>query len=537
MSYRMDEYDIQGNILSPYSRAPFPRARYLLFCIEDVQEGRLFLRHLMEYVTSGGPWAAGSVRSRRPEVTTNLALSYGGLRALGVPEASLLTFPEEFVMGMEARKDILGDDGPSSPEHWDPVWRQRDKIHLLVMINGPAAPAQGRDPLQVHYDEVVSLLRKLPRRKVSLLSGHRAPEGQELLPYQAASALFEDGKPSPKEHFGYVDGLSNPVFRGDGSHPDNVIGGGKVVSPHQYSPKRSWERLEPGEFLLGHKDEAAELPIAPKPALLGNNGTFLVFRKLHQNVASFRRFLSAMGDKFPGGPEALAAKFAGRWRNGAPLTTFPTEAEANALAEQWNQARVDMEESTTPEARKAAKVRFGEFQRQMIGFDYSQDLEGGACPLGAHTRRVNPRGALEFGQLGAFETPSALTNRRRILRRGLPYGLSGPETADSDEHGIIFMVINASIKRQFEFVQQQWINYGNDFRLANEKDALLGNHGVDDQQRPTGEMSIPANSRSSSAPFFCGGIPRLVETRGGEYFFVPSMTALRMLVEGTIDPT
>jgi deferrochelatase/peroxidase EfeB len=130
-----------------------------------------------------------------------------------------------------------------------------------------------------------------------------------------------------------------------------------------------------------------------------------------------------------------------------------------------------------------------------------------------------------------------LVDRRRILRRGLPYGDSTAERKDDGNHGIVFMALNASIERQFEFVQQQWINYGNDFKLGNDKDPLLGNHEVDANGNPKGRMIIDGDKDSGRIPHFCAAIPRFVETWGGDYFFVPSMTALRMIGEGIIDPT
>ena len=99
------------------------------------------------------------------------------------------------------------------------------------------------------------------------------------------------------------------------------------------------------------------------------------------------------------------------------------------------------------------------------------------------------------------------------------------------------MVINASIERQFEFVQQQWINYGNDFKLSNEKDVLLGNHEITQNGDPNGRTLINANKSLGQPTFMCSGMPRFVETRGGDYFFIPSLTALRMIAEGIIDPT
>jgi len=95
------------------------------------------------------------------------------------------------------------------------------------------------------------------------------------------------------------------------------------------------------------------------------------------------------------------------------------------------------------------------------------------------------------------------------------------------------MMLNADIGRQFEFVQQQWINYGNDFKASNDKEILLGNH---DKEYPSRAV-LPADPDGERAPYFLRNIPRLVETRGGDYFFIPSMTALRLIAKGLVDPT
>ena len=174
---------------------------------------------------------------------------------------------------------------------------------------------------------------------------------------------------------------------------------------------------------------------------------------------------------------------------------------------------------------------------QLIAFDYGDDTSGARCPFGSHTRRTNPRSALEFGKSNAFDVPGALSNRRRILRRGLPYGQVEESPSDDGDHGVVMMVMNADLSRQFEFVQQQWINYGNDFGLANDPDPLLGNHGTNESRRAGGRMTIEGDKDSNKPPFFCNFIPTLVQTRGGDYFFLPSMTCLRMIALGIIDPT
>ena len=169
----------------------------------------------------------------------------------------------------------------------------------------------------------------------------------------------------------------------------------------------------------------------------------------------------------------------------------------------------------------------------------------------AHIRRVNPRGSLEFNKKKAFNTPSALDNRRRVIRRGIPYGEVKDPTRDDGNHGVIILILNASINRQFEFVQQQWIQSGNDFRMANDNDPILGNHGPNDDIARAkwedrndippgsgqGRMVMQADPRGDRPPFLCNEIPTFVETRGGDYFFIPSLTALQLIGDGIVDPT
>lgn len=531
MSSHVDLHDVQGNIVKGYGHYGYPKARYIFYKINREAEGREFLRSTLSLITTGVPWeltAQSGADNAPPAATTNIAFTYPGLKMLGVPRKSLQSFPEDFATGMKPRKDILGDTGPSNPDQWDQIW-QGEAVDIWISINGKEEAA-----IEARYQEICDLVAE-SKGGVEQLSGHRGPDGSTDLPYQAASAIYKNGIPQACEHFGYRDGISDPYFSASSGNPNRVIGGGK---PTRGDPATlaGWEPLETGEFILGHRDEAFETPAAPEPPLLAFNGTFMVYRKLHENVGSFNRYLDEMGEKYPGGKEMLAAKFSGRWRaSGAPIAQFPSEQEAAAFGAKYDAAELKLyKEQPNPSAQTVAE--FAALKKELVGYNYDHDLDGARCPLGAHVRRINPRGSLEDGK-DAFNTPGALVNRRRILRRGLPYGEVKDETQDDGDHGIIFMVINASISRQFEFVQQQWINYGNDFKLANDKDPLLGNHGVDADGKPNGRMILEADPKQGKAPFFCSGIPRLVETRGGDYFFIPSLTALHMLADGIVDPT
>jgi deferrochelatase/peroxidase EfeB len=517
---QLDLTDIQGNVIRAYGRFGYPVARYVFLNIRDSQIARDFVGAVTKRVTSSVEWGDGPGQIKQPNWTVNIAFAYQGLKELDLPRSSLIGFSHEFVAGMKDRRDILGDDGPSSPENWDPIWvgnrqtREQD-VHIFVSLNA-RLPAL----LEESYAWLKTLVAE-HKDGVVILGGNRGDDGV-LLDYQDVNVVMEDGKPTSKEHFGYTDGISDPVFEGTPNYDLNVEGRGKQMEDG------SWAPLATGEFLLGHIDEAHEYPPAPQPVLLSRNGTYMVYRKLHENVATFDTYLDEHGKKYPGGKELLAAKFVGRWRdNGAPLVKAP-DVESKA--------KFDMALMGSDKAGQ---------DKLLSDFTYDDDMSGAKCPFSSHIRRINPRASLEMvkgtkpGSMifneGAFDTPGALTNRRRLLRRGLPYGQVKDRTRDDGNHGIIIMMLNADINRQFEFVQQQWINYGNDFQAGSDKEILLGNHSADDKFPSKAVLQVDPDS--DQAPYFLSKIPRLVETRGGEYFFIPSLTALRMIAMGVVDPT
>ena len=458
---KLNETDIQGFVLRGYN---LPVARYLFLHFESATRARSLIGRLLSQVTTGQRWDGG-----KPQSTVNIAFTHRGLVRLELPDATLLTFPVEFQQGMKHRSAILGDCGVNAPERWDAVWRE-ERVHAWLGVNAATPEA-------------------LDARCRALVSVIDDTGGALVLGAQDAAAVVIDNKPTTKEHFGYTDGFGNPDYLG--VERSSQPGQGKL------QPDGTWAPLATGELLLGYADEAGELPVAPVPHLLASNGTFMVYRKLHQNLATFRRYLDEQAAMYGGGKERLAAKFIGRWRDGTPIELSPDRADAS-IAQDPNRS---------------------------TNFTYGTDAEGTRCPMGAHVRRVHPRDAFGF--------EGRLINRRRITRRGLPYGRFVPEgepVSDSEERGVVFMVLNASISRQFEFVQQQWIQYGNDARLGNDRDPLLGSHGGH------GRFMVQGDTGSTNPPFICSNLPDFVELRGGAYFFLPSITALGMMAMGLVDP-
>jgi len=458
---KLNETDIQGFTLRGYN---LPVARYIFLEFTDAERARELIRRLLGEITTGQQWDGG-----KPESTVNIAFTHRGLAALELPDATLLSFPVEFQQGMRKRADILGDTGRNDPVRWDPVWLD-GRVHAWLGVNAKSAEA-------------------LEARCAQMLALTRETGGATLRGSQDAAAAVVDGAQTTKEHFGFTDGFGNPDYLGvtRSSQP----GQGKLMKDG------SWAPLATGELLLGYADEAGELPVAPVPHLLASNGTFMVYRKLHQNLATFRAYLEEQAARYGGGKEKLAAKFIGRWRDGTPVELSPDRADSSIAQD----------------------------PAQSTNFKFGADLEGTRCPIGAHIRRVHPRDAFGFN--------GKLIDRRRITRRGLPYGRFAAESetvSDSDDRGVIFMALNADISRQFEFVQQQWIEYGNDAHLGNDKDILMGNHGGH------GKFVVQGDPTATNPPLICSRLPNFVELRGGDYFFLPSITALGMIALGLVDP-
>jgi len=453
--------DIQGNILRGYNQ---PHFRYAYYRIHNAQHGRRFLSRIIPAITTAQVWTKG-----KPDSTVNVAFTFGGLLAMGMPRDVMGEFPVEFRDGMKARAELLVDRGESSPGNWDEPWADAG-VHFWVGMS--ANSPDERDDRYAWLEE----------KRADL-------SGIELAGYQDAGKLTIDGKLSPKEHFGYTDGIGNPDIAGVPGK--RQAGGGKMVG-------RKWTPLAPGEFILGYADEAGEVAPLPRPSRFFRNGTFMIFRKLQQNVATFRRWASEEGARFPGGVEHFKAKLLGRWPDGTPVELSPDKPDP-AIA-------------TNP--------------GKNLDFSYGKDPLGERCPLGSHIRRANPRDATGFGGL--------LSNRHRIIRRGVMFGDWMPDTVDTDDgsRGILFIAFNASIERQFEFVQQQWMNFGNDFLLGNDRDPIVGNrHGQDNKLIIQGD----GNGR---APWLSASLPTFVVTKGGDYFFMPSLAGLRFLAmaEGALEP-
>jgi Dyp-type peroxidase family len=279
--------------------------------------------------------------------------------------------------------------------------------------------------------------------------------------------------PTGREHFGFRDGIGGP----------HIIGSTNQPRPGQ-------DEVMPGEFIHGYEDELGNLSAGPTPGALARNGTYLALQQLHTDVAALRRYLRNNA-RSAADEELLAAKMVGRWRSGAPLALSPEHD--------------DPELGADPE-------RNNDFRY------YDDDLHGLRVPRGCHIRRTNPRDSLQDSIVS--------TNLHRAVRRSAVYGPMLPDGVladDGAERGLIFIFMGASLVRQFEFVQQVWMNDGDFVGLGDEKDPLVGdNDGTDTYTIP----GKPLRRRLSA-------LPRFVTVRGGEYFYLPGIAAMTWLTELT----
>ena len=299
MTRQLDLADIQGNILEDFVRN-FPAARFIFLQITDAAAGRAFILEYRAKVTTALRWGksdsyVGESLAQKPQVAINIALTFPGFLALGLPTRTLAKMPAEFIDGMKARAEILGDDvGANVSTRWDSVWN--DRPHIAIGLNALLQDATGA-PVPELEQETLALQQLCEKHKLKIMSGHRNPANPA---WQDASAILVENeatyKPVPKEHFGFVDGISNPVFEGQfgDAHVEQVmaVGNGKIME------NGDWASLATGEFLLGHPDEAQETAPAGTPPEVMRNGTFLVYRKLHENVASFDAYIDTMAQSY-----------------------------------------------------------------------------------------------------------------------------------------------------------------------------------------------------------------------------------------------
>jgi Dyp-type peroxidase family len=457
-------HDVQGLVARGYGA--LAAACFVLVGIDDRAAGRGWL---------GTVAAALTPADERPaRRAVNVALTSGGLRKLGLDAGAIRLFSNEFTDGMTTahRSRNLGDVDDDAPDRWDwggPRTPDVDAVLLLYARDETELALLERE----HTGALGVGVRILARLGTSDLQGH--------------------------EPFGFRDGISQPLIEG-------LSKTGSPEITHRF-----------GEFVLGYSNEygrytdrpildpAADpgrlLPLEPETRRpdLGRNGTYLVFRQLGQDVRGFWRFVERAtkrpdGSSDPARRIRLAAKMVGRWPGGAPLVLAP-DGDDPALA-------------------------------QANDFAYfHDDRHGTRCPIGAHIRRANPRDSLDPSPGTAKSW--AINRRHKILRRGREYGtqltpdeaLSGEHNAEEDR-GLHFICLNANIARQFEFVNNTWLNNAKFAGLYDDADPIVA---------PSSRYGGTFTVQSDSVRERVTDVPRFVSVKGGAYFFLPGLAATRYL--------
>jgi deferrochelatase/peroxidase EfeB len=493
----VDFDDVQG--LVRFGHGHLTEASFVLLQIADPAAARAWL--------TAAPVTNARTSDALPDNALQVALSCDGLRRLGLNEAAVGGFSDEFISGMageDNRSRRLGDVGDNSPAYWRWGGPGRQP-HLLVMLyarpGGLAAWAEAaKGP---HWDSAFSIIEILPTR-----------------------VMGEVGKGLSHEPFGFVDGISQPELDWQRAKPP-------VSLAAEYD-----NRAALGEFLLGYPNEygmytdrplldpAADpqnflSPAEDNPARrdFGRNGSYLVLRDLRQDVRGFWQHLERQANEAGLGRRQLAEAMVGRTMSGTPLVP--------------------------PAGGQIAGVNPDD---RLNRFTYQTDPYGIGCPLGAHIRRVNPRNAdlpdgatgllsrliriLGYGTRHPRDDVIAPTRFHRLLRRGRAYGAFVPDVEalapgpPDEEIGLRFVGLNANISRQFEFVQTAWINNTKFGGLTQESDPLLGNRQPIAGCPVTSTFSLP---QPSGAAMRLRDVPQFVTVRGGAYFFLPSLSALRYL--------
>jgi Dyp-type peroxidase family len=490
-----DPDNIQGNLIG--FNKDHQRLVFLRF--SDAANGKAFLAELepqlaraTDVLAFNAAFKAVTSHGAKPGTIeaawTNIVLTLAGLQLLAA--TGLDTMPAEFKDGMRVRAPQVGDVDDSDPIRWLPPFDSaQGPIHAMIIL-----AADDSDDLNAIYADVQALAQK-----------HGTVE---TAPAQDGNTRL--GANAGHEHFGFKDGISQPGIQG-----------------LTQSSKAGQDEIAAGEFIIGYPDQdghisgqGADAP-APQPGQPGyptptptptpglpswtKDGSFVVYRRLRQNVGGFQDFLQAEASKHGLNPDQLGARVVGRWKSGAPLEHTSDEAAGVDPAAQ-DPSIAD------PSLVTGAKIN---------NFDYVPgDADGHLVPRAAHIRKTNPRSEDPPGKQES--------NRRRILRRGAPYGpdfvpneqpypQAGPPPPDQDR-GLLFICYQASIVRGFEFIQETW---------ANKPNFPSGDDGGDGRDPIISQDDAHPDFRLSQGVHLT--TQRWVTTTGGDYFFSPSIAAIRQL--------
>lgn len=531
----LDVREIQGNALPGFMK---PHMILVSLAIGDAQRTREWLAGLAERVTTLAEVMESRVKVRaartlRPsgarvgavpdevdDVWLNVALTYRGLERLAegraVLERQLGDFTDDaFRLGLAARSSALGDPTDPAAEGHPSNW----------VVGGP-----GREP------HVLLVIAADARERAAALAGELAESAREHeldVLHEDRGAKFDD---IGSEHFGFQDGISQPGVRGLLSDmPGHFLSHRRIdpgLTPDTWLYGLPGQLLVwPGEFVFGYPGASAD-PLAAGPVkqpgpVWSRNGSYLVFRRLRQDVAGFWRFMAGEAERLrewagfeDWTDERLAAALVGRWKSGAPLVRAPDADDATLGADREANNTFGYAKPAGTLSLIDGETTNGRWPEAVA------DPVGLVCPLAAHIRKVNSREAPN--DMGA----SRASLDRRLLRAGLPYGdpledPAGEDPRDGDR-GLLFVSYQSSIADQFEFLCTRWMGSSVNPRSPSGFDMLVGQNGHPGQGRARQCVLVGGGLQQATV----SATEDYVIPTGGGYFFSPSITALRETLTG-----
>lgn len=429
--------NLQGNILKSHGR---DHAAHVFIRFKDPVSAKKYIKNIAVRMTSARQQKIDSKAFKQGTGTDrkdfkSLSISRLGYGFLGIPQAKQPS-DSSFQAGMKSQGSNLNDPESKS---WESAYKV-DYHAVLIIAN------KSQSTLKRRVKDYRNRLKKITSQlHIELGAGIRNKQNAHI------------------EHFGYVDGISQPHLLND------KINSGKT-------PTNNW-----------NPEDSLDLALVPDPGTTRENtfGSYLVFRKLHQDVDGWNNAVVSLSNKLKVDPHFLGAQLVGRFKSGTPLIpVIPPQAGPSS---------------------------------SMNDFNYNSDPSGSKCPFHAHIRKTNPRGN------GGFEKLED-EKRHLFVRRGITYGKRGTQDV-----GLLFMAYNSNIASQFEFMQSAWannVNFPNQTGKPHGLDPVIGQARStrDSNTSQNHSLSYGGNKKRDKIAF-----ANFVTLKGGEYFFTPSIPFLRSL--------
>ncbi len=565
-------HQIQGNILAGFTKD----FQTLIFLhIDRAREFKPWLASQVNFIATTAEVLAFNrlfkeIRTRRGQESNavkatwiNIAFSFEGLEAL-VGAAEVHKFKDQgFKAGLAARSEMLGDprdvdDLEGSPKNWVVGGPHNIPAHVVLII-----ASDDREDMLAEVERIEESLRIFRESE-----GRRASSGAHVVFKEEGANL-----PPPlsgHEHFGFLDGVSQPGIRGRISRNPHDVLTLRQNPKDRNQGKPGQDLLWPGEFVFGYPgqdpNKAVEEPGAVVDAgpFWARNGSFLIFRRLRQDVFALHKFVKAVAEHFDvpnpelsSGARMVGSSLVGRWPSGAPVERVPDDDNRELANDDCANNHFEFQDAVETIAESDRESDFDCRDDQYP--PPAADPEGHRLPFTGHIRKAYPRDDISIDQ---EEDPTAVlpcraarknlnesnTQTHRILRRGIPFGPVSPSSLeapvdDGEVRGLHFLAYQTSVEEQFEFITRCWVNnenfkepFGHD-PSAGGHDPIIGQNNTpgEDREREftiafTDQTGQRRDERAKTGDFTEHGRRDWVIPTGGGYFFSPSIDALRNIL-------